>query len=259
MKFKIGETLIVPVEILPVGNRKLEMVWIEPGVFNMGTALSHQEQNDSHDRPFTMVLSQGFWLGKYPVTKAQWQAITEDVAQVSTCLNCPVGNVDWYQSLSFCEKLNDLFTKALPLGYKFNLPTEAQWEYACKAGMSSLDIDIDLLSEMAWHKGNSEGSIHPVGEKKPNAWGLYDMLGNISEWCFDFPAYYPSGSVVDWVGNGDNTLRSLRGLPWSASPDKPENRCISRNYAEPDLQTPYVGFRLALTSAVVDYDGKPCE
>ncbi|MCP4423171.1 MAG: formylglycine-generating enzyme family protein [Chloroflexi bacterium] len=250
MKFEIGKLISVPIEGLSAVDKKLQMVWINSGTFSMGDAGNEKEQNDGHDKPFTVILSQGFWLGKYPVTRTQWQAVMNEYPDQSrSCPNCPVGNVDWYQALSFCQELNKLFTKALPPGYKFSLPTEAQWEYACKAGMYSTHTNIDELSEIAWHGGNSGGSIHPVGEKKPNAWGLYDMQGNISEWCFDFPAYYPVEPAIDWVGKGDNTLRCLRGMPWSASPDNSGFHCSSgRNYTEPDLQTPYVGFRLALTA-----------
>jgi formylglycine-generating enzyme required for sulfatase activity len=164
-------------------------------------------------------------------------------------LNCPVENVSWYDALAFCDQLNQRLINQPPLGYRFSLPTEAQWEYACRAGTQTLyysgDTEADL-ARVAWYASNSDQQTHPVGEKEPNAWGLYDMHGNVYEWCHDSPSDYPDISVVDWVGEGDGLVRVVRSGSWGTPNGDYQFRATSRGCVEPDSKRPWIGFRLCL-------------
>jgi formylglycine-generating enzyme required for sulfatase activity len=152
--------------------------------------------------------------------------------------------------MSFCDELNKLLVHALPRGYGFSLPTEAQWEYACRAGTQTVyhsGNSLADLSKVAWHGGNSSEHPHPVGEKEPNAWGLYDMHGNIGEWCYDVPSDYPDAPAVDWVGKETvYDLRCNRGGAWSTRPSDPIHRCSCRCWLPPEWRLVWLGFRLAL-------------
>jgi formylglycine-generating enzyme required for sulfatase activity len=121
--------------------------------------------------------------------------------------NLPVDAVSWQEAVDFCNKLNA--KKLLSLGWKFALPSEAQWEYACRAGTKG--DNPGNPNAMAWHSGNSGDTTHPVGTKQPNAWGLYDMLGNVNEWCADWYGDYPKGAAKDWTGPKSGASRVNRG------------------------------------------------
>ncbi len=154
------------VEVIALGaGVSLELVWIPGGT--MGA------------QPITL---SGFWLGRYPITQAQWQAVMGDNPSYFRGENRPVEQVPWGRAQEFCQILSER------TGQRFGLPSEAQWEYACRAGSTTpypFGEDLWQLTEYAWFWDNSNGETHPVGEKRPNAWGLYDMLGNVAEWCAD--------------------------------------------------------------------------
>jgi formylglycine-generating enzyme required for sulfatase activity len=246
--------------VLPHGSCPLSMRWIEPGKFRMGNP-----RGDEYGEPFDVVLTQGFWLGQYLVTQAQWQSVMSPAMSHgnATTVNYPIVQISWEQAIAFCSLLTQQWAHKLPDGYSFSLPTEAQWEYACCAGTQTRYYNGDSeanLDSIAWHKENSGGTLHSVGEKQPNQWGLYDMIGNVMELCFDEISVYPKGVVVDWIGA--STLRAtplkqyvgsqghiIRGSSFN-TPGDSELAWCSGSY-DPgivlyDETSPLIGFRLSL-------------
>jgi formylglycine-generating enzyme required for sulfatase activity len=251
MKTDLGHSFSVPDLQLPGRAKELIMLWIPPGTFMMGSPENEPGHAYEDALPFEAALSRGFWLGQYEVTQAQWQAVMHNNPShfQSDGLNRPVETVSWHDALAFCNQLTQRLDNALRAGYRFSLPTQMQWEYACRAGTQTLyhsgDSDADLL-RVAWCAENSDGQTHPVGDKEPNAWGLYDMHGNVGEWCYDAAEDYPEGQVTDWIGNGDGSCRSLRGAAWGSS-CHPGNFGVSRSAcAEPETKRAWIGFRLCL-------------
>ena len=187
----------------------IEFVWVSPGEFVMG---SKPGDGDSDERPDTQVtISRGFWMGKYEVTQAQWEAVMGDKpSRFKDCGgDCPVETVRRNDAQEFIRKLNE---RERATGYEYRLPTEAEWEYAARAGTTGHRYgDIDLI---AWYSGNSGSGTHPVGQKIPNAWGFYDILGNVNEWVGDWHARYPGGSVTDPTGPETSSYRVFRGGGW---------------------------------------------
>lgn len=185
----------------------MEFVWIPAGEFRMGSTSSAA---DDHERPRTRVrISRGFYLGKYEVTQELWQAVMgTNPSRFSGCDRCPVEEVSWHDAQAFVERLN---TRSAGMSYR--LPTEAEWEYAARAGTKGNSFP-EALDAIAWHEGNSGERTHPVGQKAPNAWGLHDMLGNVSEWVGDWHGTYPGGRVTDPRGPSAGNLRVYRGCSW---------------------------------------------
>lgn len=249
---KLGQAFQVPGLDLPAEAKDLIMQWIPPGSFMMGSQEDEPGYEASVDEaPFLATLSKGFWLGKYPVTQAQWQAIMQNNPshfQLSGA-NRPVENVTWFDAISFCDQLNQRLSRDLPGGYQFSLPTEMQWEYACRAGAQtpyySGNTEADL-ARVAWYAGNSDEQTHPVGEKEANSLGLYDMHGNVEEWCHDAPSDYPHISVSDWEGKGSGLVRAFRGGSWKAIRDHGDLRAACRSGGPPDIRRSWIGFRLCL-------------
>ncbi|MBQ7590843.1 MAG: SUMF1/EgtB/PvdO family nonheme iron enzyme [Verrucomicrobia bacterium] len=187
---RVGDSATFSVKaVTPKLETPVEMVWIQPGSFFMGSDEGEEYRRDNETR-HEVFLTQGFWMSKFEITEAQYKKV------MATCPsengdNMPVCSVSWENAMTFCEYLTDQERKAgkLPSGYKYALPTEAQWEYACRAGTTGMyNVDGDV-NEIGWFNGNSENTIHEGGQKKPNAWGLYDMHGNAWEWCRD--SYWP--------------------------------------------------------------------
>ena len=202
----------------------LDMIWIEPGTFMMGSP-KNELGRENNETQHQVTLTKGYWLGKYEVTQKQYQAIMGTNPSKWKGADLPVEQVTWRNATNFCAKLTEIERAAgrLPAGYEYTLPTEAQWEYACRAGTTTaLNSGKDLsdwhecpeMDEVAWYHYNSNKTTHPVGQKKPNAWGLYDMHGNVWEWCLDWEGNYPSSAVTDPVGPSTGTSRVFRGGSW---------------------------------------------
>jgi len=164
----------------------MEFVRIRLGEFMMGSEYEDSYQKPMNERPVHKVSLDGFWLARYEVTEAQWKAVMRKLP--AYCKHRgddhPVENVSWKAAQEFIRRLNKAGEA------NFRLPTEAEWEYACRAGTT--EDRYGELNEIAWYRENSSGSAHAVGLKRPNAWGLYDMLGNVSEWVQDWFGEYAS-------------------------------------------------------------------
>ena len=211
----------------------MEFVRIEAGSFLMGFP----------ERQHEVRIRQGFWLGKYEVTQREWEAVMgTNPSRFSSCGRCPVERVSWNDTQEFIRRLNELESGR---GYVYRLPTEAEWEYAARAGTTG--ARYGELGEIAWYDDNSGGETHPGGEKQANAWGLHDMLGNVWEWVGDWFGEYPSGAVTDPRGPGTGSRRVIRGSCWSCSARS--IRAEWRASASPGRRDHYggVGFRLVRT------------
>jgi len=274
----------------------LDMQAIPAGKFVMGSPAGEPGHTRLEAPQTSVTITQSYWLGRTPVTLDQWRAImgTDLLGQVKkyftqhenprqllagTQGDVPMYFVSWDDAREFCVKLTARARAggSLPAGYEFTLPTEAEWEYACRAGTTAATYagpvqyygsnHAPRLDAIGWYAGNSSvgytgvgwdtsswaGKQYPggqagarrVGLKQPNAWGLSDMLGNVYEWCLDFssPAL-PGGSVVDPVGPGTGLDHIIRGGSWHS--DAIYCRAASRKWNGPSSGLPFVGFRLAL-------------
>ncbi|MBR7143835.1 MAG: SUMF1/EgtB/PvdO family nonheme iron enzyme, partial [Lentisphaeria bacterium] len=239
---------------LPYGVT-LEMVKIKAGSFTMGSP-SGEQGRDSNEVQHRVTLTRNYWLGKFEVTEAQWQAVMGNNPSYYKGDDRPVVNVSWDAAKEFCNKLNKEYADKLPSGYKFDLPTEAQWEYACRAGtttalnngtnLTSTDGSCSNLNEVGWYCNNyGSGGHKTVGQKRPNNWGLYDMHGNVWEWCRDWYGSY-NGDAVDPVGPSSGLDRVSRGGSWCGYASV--CRSAYRSYSSPSsgFSDYVIGFRLAL-------------
>ena len=201
-----------------------------------------------------VTLTKDYWMGKFEVTQAQYEAIMGKNPSFHKGSNRPVEKVSWEDAKEFCNKLNECFAGKLPAGYRFDLPTEAQWEYACRAGtttalnngtnLTSEKGECSNLNEVGWYIDNCGSDGHKaVGQKRPNNWGLYDMHGNVWEWCRDRYASY-TGDATDPTGPTSGSDRVARGGGCS---DRAEGcRSAYRLILGPGERDHYLGFRLAL-------------
>ena len=242
----------------------LGMIWIKPGTFMMGTPEDELGRYDG-DTQHEVTLTQGYWLGKYEITQVQYEAVMGKNPSKFKGRYLPAEQVSWDDATNFCAKLTIIEQTAgrLPEGYEYTLPTEAQWEYACRAGTTTaLNSGKNLsnkeecpeMDEVGWYKYNSNETSHQVGQNQPNAWGLYDMHGNVLEWCLDRYEDYPASSMIDPLGLGSGKERILRGGSWFNSAC--DCRSARRNSGFPSSQFSNVGFRVALTPVRTPIPGK---
>ena len=252
-----------------VGGVVLTMAWIPPGRFRMGSPGTENGRLEN-ELEHAVELTQGYWLGRYPVTQEEWKAVMGANPSHHQGDHLPVEQVSWEDAMAFCRRLTGMAREAgvMEEGWEFRLPTEAEWEYACRAekgrGKAFNDgSDCTMpeekdpaLDRLGWFDGNSERKTHSVGEKAPNDWGLYDMHGNVWEWCLDH---------CDWVdGKGVVTNTYVEGIqdPWCASGagrvlrgggywiSAGGCRSASRFVRDPGFRFGSVGFRLAAGLAV---------
>jgi formylglycine-generating enzyme required for sulfatase activity len=229
-------------EKLPKGVT-LEMVGLPAGQFLMGSPDSDPDA-DKSEKPQHLVKVNSFAIGKYPVTQAQYQAVMgTNPSNYKNNPQNPVEWVYWNDAQAFCKKLSQI------TGKTYRLPTEAEWEYACRAGTTTrfyFGDDANQLGDYAWYDGNSQYTTHPVGQKKPNAWGLYDMSGNVWEWCEDNWHYNYENAPRDgsaWLTN-DNDDRILRGGSWFNFPYDCRSAYRNPNYRRNSDDTINNGFRV---------------
>ena len=268
---KIGDTKTIA---LP-GGATMEMVWCPPGSFMMGSPESEEGRFDGETQ-HSVTLTQGFWMGKYEVTQRQWESVMGENPSYFKSPDRPVESVSWNDCQLFIRKINDVGRVMV------SLPTEAQWEYACRAGSTTslpngkiLHVqgfnNGPALDEIAWYGGNSsvgfelsqgidvserkemqysgsKAGTHPVGRKKANDWGLYDMIGNVSEWCSDWydKDYYAQSPSSDPQGPASCRFRVRRGGCWIVGARG--CRSAARNIQLPDARAYFVGLRLVCSA-----------
>ena len=220
---------------------------VPAGAFTMGSPADEPGRHDSEGPQTRVTISQAFWLGKHVVTQGQYEAVmgTNPSHFKNVGKAAPVEKVSWDDAMTFCQKLaeRERAARRLPEGYAFTLPTEAQWEYACRAGTTG--PYAGNLDAMAWYTKNGDKTTHPVGKKQPNAWGFYDMHGNVLEWCLDWHGVHPGGAVTDPTGAASGYRRVIRGGGWGHVASG--CRSAVRHVGSPASCDFYVGFRVALS------------
>ena len=218
---------------------RLEMVLIPAGTFVMGSPTSEEERDDDETQ-HEVTLTKPFYMGKYEVTQEQWEAVMEDNESDTKGAKLPVTNVSWEDCQKFIKKLN----AKTDGGYR--LPTEAEWEYACRAGTATAySFGDEITPKDANYKDSEIANPVAVGSYQPNAFGLYDMHGNVCEWCEDWEADYPAGAVTDPKGPATGDRRVLRGGSFFSL--ESDARSSNRIYFTPSNRLIIFGFRLART------------
>lgn len=224
----------------------IQLHWIPPGKFQMGSP-DKEPSRFAHEGPQHQVtLTQGFWIGNTEVTVGQWNLLSNPSQNLKGGEDMPVHSVTWSEASHFCERLNQRGAKP-PEPYKFRLPTEAEWEYACRAGTQTpyfFGPDPRLLQNHSWYGKNGNGVVHPAGLQSFNNFGLYDMHGNVREWCQDYLAEYSANIAINPSGPKEGLFRVTRGGSWQLF--EPYCRSAARKGERPSTKAPDLGFRVAL-------------
>jgi hypothetical protein len=221
----------------------IEMVFVQGGTFSMGCTNEQGEDCDNDEKPVHQVTLSSFYIGKYEITQAQWETIMGNNPSYIKGGDLPVENVSWEEAQEFIKRLN------AATGKKYRLPTEAEWEYAARGGNQSRGYKYsgnNYLSEVAWYYTNSGSTTHPVGTKKANELGIYDMSGNVLEWCSDWFGNYGSSAQTNPVGASYGSDRVFRGGSWYDITSI--CRVAYRNYFSPGNRSSIIGFRVTYSS-----------
>ena len=226
---------------LPEGQ-SIELVWVEGGTFTMGSNDgAGVEKRYDYTRPAHKVTVGGFFMGRYEVTQGVWRAVMgEEPSWFKGNDSLPVEQVTWADAQRFVALLSQM------TGHRFRLPTEAEWEYAARGGRDFpfAGCDRNQLPKYAWFCVNGQGHTHPVGRLLPNALGLYDMSGNVAEWCSDWMADYEAGEQSDPRGPKNGDSRILRGGHYNST--SPGCAVFDRGWYVPTGKTEYYGLRLVM-------------
>jgi formylglycine-generating enzyme required for sulfatase activity len=223
-----------------VSGVTFKMIYVQGGTFTMGCTSEQVGDCESDENPAHSVTLSDFYMGETEVTQALWQAVMGSNPSHFTGDNRPVENVSWNDCQAFIQKLNQL------TGRTFRLPTEAEWEYAARGGVHHSGYKYagsNSVGYVAWYNGNSGSQTHDVKTKQPNALGLYDMSGNVWEWCSDWYGSYSSGAQTGPQGPSSGSTRVLRGGSWNRSVG--DCRVSDRNGDGPGRGS-YYGFRLSI-------------
>ena len=221
-------------EVVPITN----MILVKAGSFVRGT----QKVTLTHD----------YWLGKYEVTQREYVGVAgKNPSHFTNDINLPVEKLTFFDASAYCTEMTRREKAAghLPPGFVYRLPTEAEWEYACRAGTTNNFYfgEATNSEEYAWTLENSEATTHPVGLKKPNGWGFYDIHGNVWEWCSDWFELYPSGDLVDPRGPSTGKFKVFRGGGWNHEAKFAGAR--NRFMMPPSNGIYFVGFRIVLSQS----------
>jgi formylglycine-generating enzyme required for sulfatase activity len=216
----------------------MEFVCVPAGSFLMGSP-DAEPKRAGDEFQHKVNISRPFRIATTEVTQKQWQAVMGNNPSNFRSEDLSVEKVSWKNAVSFCKKLSE------KEGRMYRLPTEAEWEYACRAGSIAAYAGTGNLDDMGWYAENSDGTTHPVGMKRPNGWRIYDMHGNVAEWCADFyEADYPQEEVTDPNGPAEGTYRVVRGGSWSSF--APSARCAARMSTPASYQLKQTGFRVLM-------------
>jgi formylglycine-generating enzyme required for sulfatase activity len=216
------------------------MVYVQGGTFTMGVTSEQGSDAYSDEKPAHQVTLSSFSIGRYEVTQEEWQAVMGSNPSNFKGSRKPVEQVSWNDCKSFISKLNSI------TGKNFRMPTEAEWEFASRGGIKSQGYKYsgsNNLNSVAWYYDNSGNATHVVGQKSPNELGIYDMSGNVWEWCSDWYGNYSSSSQTNPTGSYSGSLRVLRGGSWYCSAGN--CRVLDRSNSTPDYRNGRLGFRLA--------------
>ena len=226
------------------GGINLDMVAVKGGAFQMGSSNS-----DEDERPIHRITVSDFYIGKFEVTQAQWQAIMGNNLSCKnrgSCPDCPIECISWIDVQEYIIKLNK------KTGKTYRLPTEAEWEYAAGGGNADRNKwagfdNIESIDSFAWYYLNSNSTSHSIGQKQPNQLGLYDLSGNIYEWCSDWysDSYYNNSPDTNPGGASFGSKRVIRGGSWGRSSSR--CRVANRDFYSPANSYDLIGFRLALS------------
>ena len=230
------------VETFTVNGVSFKMVKVKGGTFTMGASDDDTDANDNEKPAHQVTLTKDYAIGQTEVTQALWLAVMgSNPSSITGDLNRPVEQVSWSKCQTFITKLNEL------TGRSFRLPTEAEWEFAARGGNKSKGYKYagsDSFDAVAWVKDNCGSTTHPVGSKSPNELGIYDMSGNVWEWCEDIAGYYSSSAQVDPTGPTSGLYNVYRGGGWRNT--EQHSRVTVRGGGYPSNTSPGLGLRLAL-------------
>jgi formylglycine-generating enzyme required for sulfatase activity len=232
------------------------MVFIPPNTFTLGSPTNELERSSDEGPQTTVALSRGFWMGRFLVTQGDYQSlIGANPSDFAGDSNRPVERVTWLDATNYCALLTqqELAAGRIPPGSHFRLPTEAEWECAARAGTTTRfyygdDPGATNLSSHAWFGAMNGITTHPVGQKLPNAWGLYDMAGDVWEWCQDWYGPYPGGTETDPQGPASNPqgVKVIRGGGWDAFESDCRSARRSSEPVSPFIRDDTIGFRVVL-------------
>jgi formylglycine-generating enzyme required for sulfatase activity len=231
------------------------MVFIPPNTFTMGSPTNDPDRNINEGPQSTVILTRGFWIGKHEVTQGEYlEVMGTNPSVFPGNLSRPVSSVTWFDATNYCAKFTqrELAAGRIPAGWHYRLPTEAEWEYAARAGTTTRfsygdDPQYAEATNYMWELFTADLTVHPVGQKLPNPWGLYDMYGNVWEWCQDWYDSLPGGVQVDPTGPPGPLLFGSKVMRGGAY-DYPNSSCrsASRLFFPATNTDSDLGFRVVL-------------